>query len=110
MRVRLEGNDTLDVEENVAQRVRPLQIAAIRQQEALCFLQMQDMPRMSLDDIEYDNVEDEPVVKDPEFGTPLFDPRTKNVDDVCNVSTFLNIYFLSLDLHKITKNIILCAK
>ena len=106
MRVRLESNDTLGVEENVAERVRPLQIAAIRQQETLCFLKMQDMPWMSSDNIKYDNAEDVPVVKDPEFGTPLFDPRTENIDDACNVSTFLNIYFLSLDLRKITKNVI----
>ena len=36
---------------------------------------------MSLDDIEYDNIEDVPVVKDPEVRTPLFDPTTENVDD-----------------------------
>ena len=31
-----ESNNTLDVEKNVAERVRPLRIAAMQQQEALC--------------------------------------------------------------------------
>ena len=64
-----ESSDTLDAEENVAE------------QEVLCVLQMQEMEWMFLDDIEYDNIEDVPVVKDPEVRTPLFDPTTENVDD-----------------------------
>ena len=42
------------------------------------------MEWMSLDDIEYDNIEDVPVVKDAEVGTPLFDPATENVNDACD--------------------------
>ena len=79
-----DSNDTLDLEENVAERVRPFRIASIRQQEVLCVLQMQEMERMSLHDIEYDNIEDVPVGKDPEVGTPLFDPTTENADDACD--------------------------
>ena len=40
---------------------------------------MQKMEWMSLDDIEYDNIEDVPVVKNPEVGTPLFDPTMENM-------------------------------
>ena len=40
---------------------------------------MQKMGWMSLDDIEYDNIEDVPVVKNPEVGTPLFDPTMENM-------------------------------
>ena len=53
----------------------------IAEQEALCVLQMQKMEWMSLDDTEYDNIEDVLVVKDPEVGNPLLDPTTENVDD-----------------------------
>ena len=73
-----ESNGTLDVVENVAERVRPLPIAGIRQQEVLCILQMREMEWMSLDDIKYDNIEDVPVAKDPEVETPLFDTTTEN--------------------------------
>ena len=45
---------------------------------------MQEMKWMSLDDIEYDNIEDVPVAKYLEVGTSLFDPTTENVDDVCD--------------------------
>ena len=79
-----ESNGTLDVVKNVAERVRTLRIAVIRQQDVLYVLQMQKMESMCLDDIEYNNIEDVPVVKDPEVGTPLFDPTTKNVDDACD--------------------------
>ena len=79
------SSDTLcGVEENVAERVRPLLIAAIRQQEAVCVLQMQEMEWMSLDNIEYDNIKDVPVLKDAEVGTPLFGPTKENVDDACD--------------------------
>ena len=56
------------------ERVRPLRIAAIRQREALCVMQMQEMEWMSLDDIAYDDLECISVVTDPEVGTPLFNP------------------------------------
>ena len=79
-----ESNDTLDVEQNVAERVRPLRIAAIRHQEALCVLQIQEMEWMSWDDIEYGNIEDVLVVKDPEARILLFDPTTENVDHACD--------------------------
>ena len=36
---------------------------------------------MSLDDIEYDDLEGIPVVNDPEVGTPLFNPSTENLND-----------------------------
>ena len=78
-----ESNDTQDVE-NVAERVRPLRIAVIQQQQALCVLQMQKIEWMSLDDIKYDNIEDVHVESDPEVGTPLFDPTTENVDNLCD--------------------------
>ena len=38
---------------------------------------------MPLTDIEYDNIEYVPIVKDAEVGTPLFGPTAKNVDDAC---------------------------
>ena len=53
-----ESKDTLDVEQNVAERVRPLRIAAIWQQETLCVLEMQEIEWMALDDTEYGNTED----------------------------------------------------
>ena len=37
---------------------------------------MQEMEWMSLDETEYDNIE--------EVGTHLFDPTTRNVDDACD--------------------------
>ena len=52
----------------------------LRSENCVCVLQMQEMEWMSLDDIEYDNIEDVHVVKDPKVGTPLFDPTTKNAD------------------------------
>ena len=45
---------------------------------------MQEMEWVSLYDIEYNNIEDIPVVKDPELGTSLFEPITENVDDACD--------------------------
>ena len=45
---------------------------------------MQEMEWMSLDNIEYDNIKDVPVLKDAEVGTPLFDPTKENVDDACD--------------------------
>ena len=80
----VESNDTLDVEENVAERLRPLRIAAIRQQEVLCVLQIQEMEWMFLDDIEYGNIEDVLVAKDPEVKILLFDPTTENADHACD--------------------------
>ena len=68
-----ESSNTLDVE-NVAERVIS--------RWTLCILQMQKIEWMSLDDINYDNIEDVPAVNDPEVRTPLFDPTTENVDDV----------------------------
>ena len=82
-----DGNDAKsekasDAEESVAtERVRPLRIAAIRQREALCVMQMQEMEWMSLDGIEYGDLEAIPVVNDPEVGTPIFNPSTENLDD-----------------------------
>ena len=35
------------------------------------------MELISLDGIEYDNVEDVPIVKDSVIGTPIFDPTTE---------------------------------
>ena len=35
------------------------------------------MEWISLDGIEYDNVEDVPIVKDSVIGTPIFDPTTE---------------------------------
>ena len=78
-------NNTLDVEENIAERVRWLGIAAIQQQEALCVLQMQEMEWICLDEIEYNNIKDVSAVNDPEVRTPLFDPITENVDDACDI-------------------------
>ena len=43
-------------------------------------MQMQEMEWMSLDDIEYDDLEGIPVVNDPANGTPLFNPSTENLD------------------------------
>ena len=45
---------------------------------------MQKIEWMSLDDIKYDNIEDVHVESDPEIGTPLFDPTTENVDNLCD--------------------------
>ena len=45
---------------------------------------MQKIEWMSLDDINYDNIEDVPAVNDSEVRTSLFDPTTENVDDVCD--------------------------
>ena len=45
---------------------------------------MQKIEWMSLDDINYGNIENVPAVNDPEVRTPLFDPTTENVDDVCD--------------------------
>ena len=45
----------------------------------ICILLKQKMEWMSLDDIEYDNIEDVSVVKDPAIKEiPLFDPTTEN--------------------------------
>ena len=40
---------------------------------------MQSMEWMYLDDIEYNNIEDVHVVKDPVVRIPLYDPTTENV-------------------------------
>ena len=68
----VENNDASDVEK-VTERVRPLRIAAIRQQKALCVLRMQQIEWISLDDIECGNKEDVPAVKNPVVANPLFD-------------------------------------
>ena len=39
------------------------------------------LANFSLDDIEYDNVKEVPVVKNPVVGTPLFDLTTEKVVD-----------------------------
>ena len=73
-----KSNDVSDVGD-VAEMVKPLCIAAIRQREVLCVLRMQEKEWMFLDDIKYDNIEDVkdvPVVKDPVVGSPFFDPTT----------------------------------
>ena len=73
-----KSNDASDVGD-VAETVKQLCIAAIRQREVLCVLWMQEKEWMFLDDIKYDNIEDVkdvPVVKDPVVGSPFFDPTT----------------------------------
>ena len=64
-----ESNDASD-RADVSERVIPLRIATIQQRDVLCDLWMQQMEWMSLDDIEYDNIEDVLVVKDYMIRTP----------------------------------------
>lgn len=46
---------------------------------------MQEMEWMYMDDIEYNNIEDVPVVKDSVVRTPVFDPITENLDAACDI-------------------------
>ena len=55
---------------------------------------MQEMEWMSLDETEYDNIEDVPFVKGLEVRTHLFDPTTENVDDACDSEWHLNFVFV----------------
>ena len=41
---------------------------------------------MSLDNIEYNNIEDVPVAKNSEVRTPLNDPTMENIDGACDSS------------------------
>ena len=75
-----KSEEASDAEEGVAsERVRHLRMGAIRQREALCVMQMQEMEWMSLDDIEYGDLEGILVVNDHEVGTPLFNTSTENL-------------------------------
>lgn len=85
-----ESSNTLDVGENIAEIVIPLRIASIRQQKTLCVLQMQEMEWMYMDGIEYNNIEDVPVVKHSVVRTPVFDPITENLDAAVIFKTIVN--------------------
>lgn len=75
------------IQEQTPQRVRPVRVAAIRQREALCMMQWQEMEWISLDDLEIDNEE---LTAAPsvgtESGTPLveeeeFDEEVQSEDE-----------------------------
>ena len=65
----------------IPRRVRPMRIAAVRQREALCVMQMQDMEWVSLDDIEDPELEGVPNFGDLESGTPLINDEAVIQED-----------------------------
>ena len=77
------NSNELEEEEDalIPRRVRPMRIAAVRQREALCVMQMQDMEWVSLDDIEDPELEGVPNFGDLESGTPVINDEAVIQED-----------------------------